>query len=306
VKRSIFLLVLTLLVTACAANPAPAPTGVPPTQAPTWTPQPTYTPRPTYTPFPTPTAMPTATFTPAATATPTPVTYMVQPGDTLNSIAKRYQVAADVLSAANAIQNTDYITAGQVLVIPLAGSTVVSATVSIRATPKPVARVNVAPPAPAAAAPQLLGMIYPAPPIIQPLPGATLKYSTGGMQPGTTDDITFEWLPVGELEGGAKPCSWAGQANGTTAYIVDRYQIEFNPALITKYGKHAVYHNDHGLNRQFSLLEFQPNVSYTWRVGVGRWCVIPDNQFSNQDPKHQAFLGLISPYTEPRTFMYTQ
>ena len=143
-------------------------------------------------------------------------------------------------------------------------------------------------------------MIYPAPPILQPLNGATLKYSGAS----GIDSITFEWLPVGELESGAQPCSWTGQANGTTAYIVDRYQIEFNPPVISRYGVYAIFHNDHGLNREFNLLEFKPQVVYTWRVAVGRWCVIPDNQFDNQDPKHQAFLSLISPYTEPRTFMY--
>jgi LysM repeat protein len=231
---------------------------------------------------------------PAATATPAPVTYVVRPGDTINSIAKQYQVPAQVLVAANAIQNADLIEVGQALVIPLASSAAMSATVSITVTPKPVVRV------PAAPAPQPSGMIYPAPPILQPLNGVTLKYSGAS----GTDSITFAWLPVGELESGAQPCSWTGQANGTTAYIVDRYQIEFSPPVISRYGVYAIFHNDHGLNREFNLLEFKPKVVYTWRVAVGRWCVIPDNQFDNQDLKHQAFLGLVSPYTEPRTFMY--
>jgi murein DD-endopeptidase MepM/ murein hydrolase activator NlpD len=240
---------------------------------------------------------------PAATATPTPVTYIVQPGDTINSIAKQYQVPAQVLAAANAIQNADLIEVGQALVIPLASSAALSATVSITATPKPVTRVPVAPAAPPAApAPQPSGMIYPAPPIIQPLNGVTLKYSATDKE--GADSITFAWLPVGQLEGGDKPCSWTGQANGTTAYIVDRYQIEFTPPVISRYGVYPIFHNDHGLNREFNLREFQPEVVYTWRVAVGRWCVLPDNQFDNQDPTHQAFLSLVSPYTEPRTFMY--
>jgi murein DD-endopeptidase MepM/ murein hydrolase activator NlpD len=234
---------------------------------------------------------------PAATATPAPVTYVVRPGDTINSIAQQYQVPAQVLAAANAIQNADLIEVGQALVIPLASSAAMSATVSITVTPKPVVRV---PAAPAAPAPKPSGMIYPAPPILQPLNGVTLKYSGAS----GIDSITFAWLPVGELENGTKPCGWTGQVNGTTAYIVDRYQIEFNPPVISQYGVYAIFHNDHGLNREFNLLEFKPKVVYTWRVAVGRWCVIPDNQFDNQDPRHQAFLGLVSPYTEPRTFMY--
>jgi len=302
VKRFVFVLILASLLTGCATSPTPAPTAPPPPPAPTWTPQPTYTPNPTYTPFPTRTPLPTPTFTPAATAAPTPVTYVVQPGDSLNVIAQQYQVPAEALAAANAIQDTNLITVGQVLVIPLAPSAAVSATVSITATPKPVVRVPVAPPAPA---PQPSGMIYPAPPIIQPLNGVTLKYSV--TDKGGADSITFAWLPVGQLESGDKPCSWTGQANGTTAYIVDRYQIEFTPPVISKYGVYPIFHNDHGLNREFNLREFQPEVVYTWRVAVGRWCVIPDKQFDPDDFPHlkqQAFLGLVSPYTEPRTLLY--
>lgn len=301
-KRFICVLVLALLVAGCAGNPAPTPAVSVATQAPTWTPQPTYTPNPTYTPFPTRTTLLAPTSTPAATATPTPVTYVVQQGDTLNWIAKRYQVTPGVLAAANAIQNTDLITAGQVLVIPLASSAV-TLTVPLSSTPKPAVAANVPPPPPPR---KPVGMIYPAPQILQPLNGVTLKYGYGGKASGTTDDITFAWFPVGQLERGAQPCKWEGQANGTTASIWDRYQIEFNPPVVSKNSVYPIFHNDQGLNRTFSLLEFQPNVVYTWRVGVGRWCVIPDNQFSNQDPKHQAFMGLVSPYTDPRTFMYTK
>ena len=292
-KRLVFVLTLVLLATSCTTQPAPAPTALPPTQAPTWTRQPTYTPNPTYTPFPTRT-LPAATSTPAATATPTPVTYVVQPGDSLNFIAKRYQVPPDALASANTIQDSNYITTGQVLVIPVGPLGVVSVTVQIASTPKSVVHASVAPPAPP---PQPFGMIYPAPQIIQPLNGATPKY-------GANDSITFAWLPVGELEGGDKPCTWAAQPNGTHAYLYDRYQLEFNPPVISPYGTYAIFHNDHGLNREFNLLEFKANVVYTWRAAVGRWCVAKD--YDNQDPKHQGFLGLVSPYSAPRTFMYTK
>lgn len=301
-KRLGLLLILVSLTAGCATQPTPQPTALPPTPAPTWTVQPTYTPRPTYTPFATRTALPTATFTPAATATATPVTHLVQPGDSLNGIAKLYQVTPAALAAANAIQDSDYITTGQVLVIPLGPSASITATVSIPATRKPVAPVAAAPVKPAEPPPQPFGMIYPAPQIIQPLNGATLRYDAKEKAPGTTDSITFAWLPVGQLEGGDKSCTWAAQPNGTHAYLYDRYQIEFDPPVISKYGVYGVFHNDHGLNREFNLLEFKPNVVYTWRTAVGRWCVTKD--YDNQDPKHQGFLGLVSPYTAPRTFMY--
>ena len=298
-KRLGLLLILASFAAGCATQPTPQPTTLPPTPAPTWTVQPTYTPRPTYTPFATWTALPTATFTPAATATPTPVTHLVQPGDSLNGIAKLYQVPPDAIAAANAIQDSNYITTGQVLVIPIGPSANISATVSITATRKPVVRATVAAVAPP---PQPFGMIYPAPPIIQPLNGITLVYDASEQKPGTTESITFAWLPVGQLEGGDKPCTWPAQPNGTHAYLYDRYQLEFNPPVISKYGTYGVFHNDHGLNREFNLLEFKANVVYTWRAAVGRWCVAKD--YDNQDPKHQGFLGLVSPYTAPRTFSY--
>lgn len=295
-KRLGLLLTLVSLVAGCATQPTPQPTALPPTPAPTWTAQPTYTPRPTYTPFPTQTALPTATFTPAATATPTPVTHLVQPGDSLNSIAKLYQVTPDAVVAANAIQDSNYITVGQVLVIPIGPSASITVTVPVTATRKPVVRGTAAP------APRPSGMVYAAPQVIQPLNGATLKYDATEEKPGTTDSVTFAWLPVGQLEGGATPCNWAAQPQGTHAYLYDRYQLEFNPPLITRSGTNAIFHNDHGLNREFSLLEFKANVVYTWRAAVGRWCVAKD--YDNQDPKHQGFLGLVSPYSAPHTFMY--
>jgi hypothetical protein len=143
------------------------------------------------------------------------------------------------------------------------------------------------------------------PQILYPENGKTLKYDAKDKN-GGADSITFDWLPVEQLERGTQPCSWQGQPNGTTAFLWDRYQIEFSPPLYdTNYRKYfPIYSNDQGANKEFSLLMFQPNVSYTWKVALGRWCVTIN--YDNQDPKHQGFLGLVSPYSEPRTFMYTR
>jgi LysM repeat protein len=117
--------------------------GTPPaTATPTNTPvpgQPTNTPFPTDTPVPgqptptplTPTATPIPGLTPTATLpclTPTPTQppmagnrYVVQRGDTLYSIARRYGVSVWHLAAYNRIYNMNLIYVGQVLIIPGVG-----------------------------------------------------------------------------------------------------------------------------------------------------------------------------------------
>ena len=310
-KRPLCILILTLLATSCAVNWTPTPVASVPTQAPTWTPQPTYTPNPTYTPFPTPTyvpptATPAPTSTPAPTATPTPVTYVVRPGDMLTLIARQFNVPLELLVATNNIQNLNIIEVGALLVIPLTPTVELSATAAITVTPQPIVARPAAPAAPQPPKPAPSSFIYSMPKILYPANGATIKYNADGKN-GGTDSIVFSWIPVGRLLGAEdqQPCSWQGQPNGTTGYLVDRYQIEFDPPLYnSKFQKSfAVFHNDHGATREFNLLEFQPNVSYTWRVVVGRWCVLIN--YDNQDPKHNVMLQLVSPYTEPRTFMYT-
>ena len=78
---------------------------------------------PTLTPFlPTPQpATPPLAPSPSATApnpTPTIVKYRVQPGDTLSTIAKKYQVSMREIMAANDMRN-DVVRSGEELIIPL-------------------------------------------------------------------------------------------------------------------------------------------------------------------------------------------
>jgi LysM repeat protein len=64
--------------------------------------------------------------TPPASATPgpaaTPIVYIVQPGDTLGIIAAHFGVPVDQIMAANGLTNPNLLSAGQSLVIPVAGS----------------------------------------------------------------------------------------------------------------------------------------------------------------------------------------
>jgi len=79
------------------AQPTPTPTVVPPT--------------------PTPTATPTPT--PPPTPTLAPMVYIVQPGDTLRSIASQFGTTADLLCTFNNLPNCNLIYPGQLLLIPI-------------------------------------------------------------------------------------------------------------------------------------------------------------------------------------------
>lgn len=63
-----------------------------------------------------------ASAVPTSTATippsPTPVTYTVEPGDTLGAIAAELNLPVEALMAANGLTNPDTLTSGQVLLIP--------------------------------------------------------------------------------------------------------------------------------------------------------------------------------------------
>jgi LysM repeat protein len=106
------------------APPSATPTASP-TASPTVRPTPTSTPTPTASPSPTPipTASPTPSPapTPVVTAAPTPApqtTYTVVAGDTLALIADRFGTTVAAIQEANAIDDPNTITIGQVLVIP--------------------------------------------------------------------------------------------------------------------------------------------------------------------------------------------
>jgi LysM repeat protein len=98
-----------------------------------------------------------ATATRAATLTPAPtggaptdqpreVRYTVQPGDTLSSIATRYNVSVEDIMTANGLSNPNALSVGQELIIPIGGlpsPTPVPPTATVPATPPtPIATVT--------------------------------------------------------------------------------------------------------------------------------------------------------------------
>lgn len=103
-------LVLCVLLGACGAQPTATPT-----------PEPTATTRPTATATHTPVPTPTHTPTPTLVPTPTVTIYVVQAGDVLGAIAKRFGTTIEAIAAANGITDPDLIRIGQELIIPPPG-----------------------------------------------------------------------------------------------------------------------------------------------------------------------------------------
>ena len=125
------LLVLTLVLSACAQGAPPATA----TSAATPTPPASATPRPTTTPVPEPLAtinlpvtstLPPVTLVMPATIAPTACTpradwggsHVIQSGDSLFVIAQTYGLTVLQLQSANCIENADFIQVGQILRIP--------------------------------------------------------------------------------------------------------------------------------------------------------------------------------------------
>jgi LysM repeat protein len=104
-------------------SPAPAATAAPPPLTPTGTPAPSATPAPTTAPTAAPSATPAPTTAPTATAQPAAPAqrkYTVEAGDTLRSIATKFDVSVQAIIDANKLtpQEADSLRVGQELIIP--------------------------------------------------------------------------------------------------------------------------------------------------------------------------------------------
>ena len=189
--RTLFIIGLVLLISALAgavvittrtpqqmtAARATAEGLAPPTRVPTRTP--TQTPTPTGTLRP-----PTSTPTGSPTFTPTPerqtILYVVKPGDTLFSIARRYGVSVQTIVEANNV-NPNAIVAGQTLKIE---------TLAPVPTPGPTSSPTLTPPAPTTTSPTV-------PPTS---PTATEAPPRPTPPPAPTVAVEAEWPPRMEVD----------------------------------------------------------------------------------------------------------
>jgi len=198
-------------------TPSPTPTFTPvPTDTPsptatytptsTLTPSATFTPSHTPTPTPTFTASPTLTFTPYPSLTPsitpfggertnTPavtgctipenwIAYVIQRGDTLFYLSRRFGLTVPELASANCIEDPDNITAGQLLFVP-PGS-------NVTPLPPAVAYTPARPPGDYPA----FNCDNPAATITQPLPGTVLRGAFAVYGTATHPNFQFYRLQV--------------------------------------------------------------------------------------------------------------
>lgn len=87
-----------------------------------------------------PIATTTTTTTMPPTTTTIPDSYVIQPGDTLFSIATMFGLDTDVLAAYNNIVNKEHIESGQKLKIPSASD--IATTIAVTPTAPPVPSVD--------------------------------------------------------------------------------------------------------------------------------------------------------------------
>lgn len=143
-----------------------------------------------------PASAPTEARQTRATPTPAgPITYIVQAGDTLSSIAARFQVSLEDLMRANGLDNPDYLMLGQQLIIPVGGLPSVTPTFtplpSSPATPLPFEPPT---PLPPDASPPVIpaATLLPTPtpvPTLTPVPASEVRISITVLNPG---DVTKE------------------------------------------------------------------------------------------------------------------
>ena len=252
------------LITGASA-PTPTPTK---SLVPTFTATATYTPTstPTNTPVATdtPPPPPTATYTPTASPTPPYVTYVVQAGDTLSSIAVRFGVTAQAIMDANGMSST-IINVGTELTIPSSGS-------SVAPPPSPTStQTSGAAPAPTTPPPP------PAPTATKPPPTPTTQtyqyeYVDGSMQGQEKgcSDLGVEGVildATGKPVAGRLTVRW--QLDGYVGYDVTGDPLEGPGVFKFEIPKSGIYHGTKTSTLQIVESESNPtplSEPLTWQV----------------------------------------
>ncbi len=141
------------------------------------------------------------------------------------------------------------------------------------------------------------GMLYPAPKLIQPANGATLKYDPDNKH-GGVNTIVYEWLSVGTLESGKIRCSYKNLPGGMEAFIFDRYVVDWNEPGTPYQGR-----IDAGQVTSFGTF-WRGGSSRTrmWRVAVARVCAVPYYPYRGSNGQH--FIDMVSPWSEWSSFNY--
>jgi len=209
-----------------------------------------------------PALTPTERLQTGVTLTPAgPTTYIVQAGDTLSSIATRFQVSLEDLMRANGLDNPDYLMLGQPLIIPVGGLPSVTPTFT-PLPPSPATPLPFEPPTPLPpdASPPMVpaATLLPTPtpvPTLTPVPASEVRISLTVLNPG---DVTKEAVYLVNRGLYVRMSGWILSNGGEATYTFPEFGLGGNGA--------AVYvHTTVGVDTATDLYWGRPSAA--WNVG---------------------------------------
>jgi|YNPNPStandDraft_1061719.scaffolds.fasta_scaffold66044_1 LysM repeat protein len=197
-------------------------------------------------------------------ATPTsvgPVTYIVQAGDTLSSIATRFQVSLEDLMRANGLDNPDYLMLGQQLIIPVGGLLALTPTFTPPPSP-PATPLPFEPPTPLPpdASPQMIpaATLLPTPtpvPTLTPVPASEIHMSITVLNPG---DVTKEVVYLVNQGLYVRMSGWTLSNERDATYTFPEFGLGGNGAAVN-------VHTTVGVDTATDL--YWGRTSAAWKVG---------------------------------------
>lgn len=189
-----------------------------------------------------------------------PTVYIVQPGDTLGSIARKFEVSLEDLMVANGITNPDYVQVGQELLIPIGGLLPATPTV----TPVPVPTDTPLPfnpptPLPSGTAPpaEPAATVGPTPTPVPTLPsasGSEIRLFLEVFNPG---DLANERVQIVSQGAFVRLTGWTLSDEAGNVYIFPDFSLWGGGAINV--------HTTDGSNTTTDLYWGQPNA--VWEAG---------------------------------------